>query len=90
MSYLCKVCGTSRQHGLPMIRHVVKRPNGQTEKEIPICQPCAEAIRAGANPDHLALKFKRPPLTKPEPAAPAQSANGAAPAYVPLAPDANV
>jgi hypothetical protein len=73
-----------------MIRHVVKRPNGQTEKEIPVCQPCAEAIRAGADPDNLAMKFKQPPLTKPEAIVPAQSTNGAAPAYVPLPPTADV
>ena len=57
MSYRCSFCGCSVGHGRPMLRKVVKRPDGNIESERPICRRCLAAL---AKIEKTGLKFLKP------------------------------
>ncbi len=47
MCYRCEVCDGVVPHGLPMLRHVVHRPNKEIEREWRVCQPCKHMLDRG-------------------------------------------
>ncbi len=53
MSYRCGICDTHVSHNKQMKRFVVKRPNGQIEREISICLDCDAGLRCGYTPDEI-------------------------------------
>ena len=47
MSYRCSLCDDVVPGGTKVKRHVVKRPDGQIERELPVCSTCDALLRAG-------------------------------------------
>lgn len=53
MSYRCEVCSQLCRSGEPLRRHTVLRPNGQIERELPVCVSCARQLAEGVRLDWL-------------------------------------
>ncbi len=49
MSYRCGICQEAVDQCTLMCRHVVKRPDGQIEREIAICRECDMGFKSGYN-----------------------------------------
>jgi len=47
VSYQCSLCDDVVAAGTKKLRHVVKRPDGQIERELAVCQTCDNLLRAG-------------------------------------------
>lgn len=45
--YRCEICGAVSKPGTPRITHLIKRPNGQIERELTICAKCRTDLAIG-------------------------------------------
>lgn len=52
MSYRCITCDVHVDG--PMRRFVVKRDDGQTAAELPVCGGCMKRLQSGESPSHVA------------------------------------
>lgn len=53
MSYRCSICDAKVSHNKQMKRFIIKRLNGQIEREIPVCLDCDAGLRSGYTPDEV-------------------------------------
>jgi hypothetical protein len=74
MSYRCQACLAPSQPGSPMKKHIVKRPNGQSQSEVPVCGQCKRLLDLGESLRDLMLKHAKRrqkaaqnPVVKPAP-----------------------
>lgn len=65
MSYLCGICGSHVPYGAIQRRYVIKRPDGQTEREVPVCEDCAAGLRSGYTLDQMRQMCGPKPNGKP-------------------------
>ena len=72
--YRCACCRAVSKPKQPQLRYAVKRPNGQTETEIPVCPDCAAKLARGEALAALIARHAPPPastendeLERPEP-----------------------
>ena len=61
MSYHCGVCGWNIPDGKSMLRYVIRRPDGNIAREIPVCKRCKTWLNRGADFDDLIERFKSEP-----------------------------
>jgi hypothetical protein len=61
VSYRCAVCKCHVGPGKQRLVHVVKRTDGQIDREIPVCEICQEALRRDPPP----VAAAKPPATNP-------------------------
>ena len=45
--YRCHVCGTVSRPGATLLKHVVRRLDGQIAAELPVCGTCSSMLAAG-------------------------------------------
>jgi hypothetical protein len=43
--YRCELCGRASEPGEARKVHQVKRPDGQTDREVPVCNGCSNELR---------------------------------------------
>lgn len=65
MSYKCNICHQPVPHNTLMRRHAVKRPDGTTATEIPVCAECHAGFRSGYTLDQM-RKICSPKAEMPE------------------------
>ncbi len=86
MSYKCEVCNVPQPHGQKLKRWVVKRVNGQIEKEIPVCPDCNAGLKSGYSIDEVRRLVGCRPVRVPDALThlPTVCANGTAPPAKPV------
>jgi hypothetical protein len=93
MSYRCGICQDVVSGGQPQKRHVVKRPDGNIAREVPVCGECHAALRSGYTLQQMvAIRGRKavdPPTAVAVQSAPRQAPTQRAPAvkkFVPFRP----
>lgn len=69
MSYRCEVCESLCRAGEPLRRHTIYRPDGQIEREMPVCARCGEELRKGKAVQALVLAYRPRFVVPPSPPA---------------------
>ena len=75
MSYRCRACGKASEDGKPMLRHQIKRVDGQIASEVPVCHDCSVELKTVAFEVLLRRHSREPaPIVLVAPTAPAVKA----------------
>lgn len=58
MSYKCSICRRVVPPGVAMMRHVVRRANGEIAREYPACADCVTELQKGVPLNDLLVRFR--------------------------------
>ena len=67
--YRCKVCNAESEPGQSLLRHQVKRKDGQIASELPVCKGCLQRLKTTSLDDLIREYSKEPAATRVAPIA---------------------